>query len=176
MSVFEKLRGTIETIFQIGLGGPQLKNNASVIENRNAADAAFVIARGATPLAANDLTTKAYVDGLVGGGGDVLEIRIAVALATVSSVTTIPIGAIVIEAELDVTTPYTAGATISLGQAGAVTEFQLTTDNNPQASALYQVPQDTAAASANPLLVTVAGGPAAGAATAIVRYVVSPQA
>jgi hypothetical protein len=176
VSLWSKLRGTIETIFQLGLGGPNLKNNAGVVENRNAADAAFAIARGATPLAANDLTTKAYVDGLVGSGADVLEIRIAVALATVSSVTSIPIGAIVIEAELDVTTPYTGGATISLGQAGAVTEFQLTTDNNPQANGLYQVPQDTAAASTNPLLVTVAGGPVAGVATAIVRYVVTPQA
>lgn len=176
MSLFSKLRGTIETIFQIGLGGPQIKNNASVIENRNATDSAFVIARGATPLGPNDLTTKAYVDGLVGGGADVLEIKVAVALATVSSVTSIPIGATVIEAELDVTTPYSPGATISLGQAGSVAEFQATTDNNPQADALYQVPQNTSAASTNPLLATVAGGPVAGVATAILRYVVTPQA
>jgi hypothetical protein len=176
MSLWLKLRGTIETIVQIGLGGPNLKNNAGAIEARNATDTGFAIARGATPIAANDLVTKAYADaGDLGVGGGVQEIRVAVALATVSSVAGIPIGAIVVDAELDVTTLYSGGATISLGQAGAVAEFQATTDNLPQALGLYQVHQDTAAASTNPLLVTVAGAPAAGAAQAIIRYVVTPQ-
>jgi hypothetical protein len=62
VSLFSKLRGTAETLFQVGLGGPQAKNNAGNLEARNATDAAFVIVRGATPVAANDLATKAYVD------------------------------------------------------------------------------------------------------------------
>lgn len=62
MSLWSKLRGTAETSFQVGLGGPQLKANAGNIEARNSSDAAFVIVRGATPVAANDLVTKAYAD------------------------------------------------------------------------------------------------------------------
>lgn len=64
MSVFSKLRGTIETLFQLGLGGPNLKNNAGVIEARNAGDGGFVVVRGASPVGSNDLATKTYVDTL----------------------------------------------------------------------------------------------------------------
>lgn len=61
---FDKLRGTSETAFQVGLGGPQVKNNTGVIENRNAADTAFAIVRAATPVANNDVANKQYVDTL----------------------------------------------------------------------------------------------------------------
>lgn len=64
MSVWSKLRGTIETIFQLGIDGPQLKNNSSVIEARNSADSGYVVVRGATPVANNDLVTKQYADTL----------------------------------------------------------------------------------------------------------------
>lgn len=57
MSVFSKLRGTVETIFQIGLGGPNVKANAGVVEMRNAGDAAFAITRGAPPVGADDYVT-----------------------------------------------------------------------------------------------------------------------
>ena len=176
MSLWSKIRGTIETIFQIGLGGPQWKNNAGVIEATNPTNTGFVITRGLTPVNPNDYATKNYVDSQVGGGADVLLIRFALGTATASSATSIPLGAIVLDASLDVTTPYSGGATISLGQAGSVTEFQLTTDNNPQANGLYEVVQDTVAASLNPVLATVGGAPAAGAATVLVKYVVTPEA
>jgi hypothetical protein len=39
--VWRKLRGTIRTIFQIGIGGPNLKNSSGVLEVRNAADSAY---------------------------------------------------------------------------------------------------------------------------------------
>lgn len=67
MSVWSKIRGTFETLFQIGKGGPQLKSTGGVIEHRDSADAAYAIARGATPVGANDLATKSYVDALAGG-------------------------------------------------------------------------------------------------------------
>jgi hypothetical protein len=66
MSLYRKIRGTIETIFQLGLGGPQLKNNAGAIEARNSADAAFAIMRGATAVAASDLVPLAQVPGAAG--------------------------------------------------------------------------------------------------------------
>jgi hypothetical protein len=61
MSLYSKIRGTIESLFQLGLGGPQWKNNAGNIEARNAADSVFVIGRGADPVAANDWITLGYV-------------------------------------------------------------------------------------------------------------------
>jgi hypothetical protein len=61
MSLYQKLRGTMETLLQIGLGGPQVKNNAGVIEHRNATDTGFVVARGAAPVASNDFVTLGSV-------------------------------------------------------------------------------------------------------------------
>ena len=103
-------------------------------------------------------------------------IRIPIALVSTSSAQAIPAGAIVTSAKLDITTPYSALATISLGQAGSVAEFMATTDNTPQGAALYTAEQDTVAASTNPLLVTIAGAPVAGAGFAIIEYVATPFA
>jgi hypothetical protein len=41
MGVFAKLLGTTLSKFQLGIGGPQLKNNSGVVEARNAADSAY---------------------------------------------------------------------------------------------------------------------------------------
>lgn len=38
---WERLRGTLRTIFQIGKGGPNIKNNSGTIAARNAADSAY---------------------------------------------------------------------------------------------------------------------------------------
>ena len=66
MDLFKKLRGIIGALFQIDVynDGPQLKNNSGVLEFRNANDNGFVVARGATPLADNDLVNKLYADSL----------------------------------------------------------------------------------------------------------------
>lgn len=71
MNVFSKLRGTIEKFFQIGLGGPQFKNDTGEIDARDAADAIFVNVRGADPVIDDDLTTKRYVDALAPSAGSV---------------------------------------------------------------------------------------------------------
>lgn len=47
MSVLSKLAGTLQTAFQIGKTGPKIKNNAGVIEARNAADSAYVNVKAA---------------------------------------------------------------------------------------------------------------------------------
>jgi hypothetical protein len=62
MSLWSKIRGTIETIFQLGLGGPQLKSFGGRIEARDSADAAFVIMRAATPVGGADVVIKTYCD------------------------------------------------------------------------------------------------------------------
>lgn len=69
MSLWSKIRGTTESLFQLGISGPQIKNNSSVVEARDSGDAAFVIVRGADPIAANDLVTKNYGDATYGGSG-----------------------------------------------------------------------------------------------------------
>ena len=90
--------------------------------------------------------------------------------AAQSSTHKIPAGAIVLRAYLDITTPYSPGATISLGTAANASLFMATSDSDPQVAALYDALQDTAVAAQNPMLVTVAGGPAAGAGFACVVY------
>lgn len=54
MSLYRKIRGTIESLFQIGLGGPQLKNSSGAIEARNSADSAYAVFRVGTPAGADD--------------------------------------------------------------------------------------------------------------------------
>lgn len=90
--------------------------------------------------------------------------------ATQDSATAIPAAAIIFSAWLDVQTPYTAGATISIGQPGSLTRFQLTTDNNPQAAAIYEKDQDTTSVGLAVVRTTIAGGPVAGAGFVIVKY------
>lgn len=266
MSLWSKIRGTVETIFQLGLGGPQLKNNAGVIEARNAGDSAFAVARGASPVADNDLTTKQYVDTLfsrsvvsaqfdgnnaipantgverflivtttganatigqllwddgsgagnmvvlaakaqmvitttafsggtitlkadtpyiwdtvstswvnAGGtslSGAVREIRYAITnAASQDSASLIPANAIGVTTQVEVVTPYSGGATISVGQAGSLALLQATTDNLATAAGTYETQQDTAwGAAALAVRTTVAGAPAAGAGFVIVRY------
>ena len=61
--LFSKLLGTISTFFQIGgAGGPGVNANGTALETKNAANSAFAVHRGATPVGDNDFTTKAYVD------------------------------------------------------------------------------------------------------------------
>jgi len=67
MSFYEKIRGTIETIFQIGLGGPQLKANGGTIEARNATDTAFAIERVANAVAPNDAVNLGQLPATVPG-------------------------------------------------------------------------------------------------------------
>jgi hypothetical protein len=268
MGFFAKISGVIQDFFQVGgPTGPALKNSSGVIEARNAADAAYAIVRGATPLANNDLTTKAYVDVLnkpvvvtlqhdgtvalpansgiarwyvvtTGGGfaaiGDLLwddgqgvgtvtlvtstegrtiftsvafsggainlsansfyiwdittmswlpdaavnfsgavrAIRYTIANSPASqdSAALLPASAIVLRAMVDVTTPFSGGSTISVGQVGFLTVFQGTTDNRPTVANQYEVPQDTVAPVAGVIRTTIGGAPAAGAAKVVIEY------
>lgn len=268
MSLYQKVRGTIETIFQLGLGGPQLKANGGAIETRNAADNAMAVHRGLDPVGLTDFTTKLYVDqvatrtivvaqadgsvaipnntgverflvvstsGVNANIGDLLfdngtgsgvmtklaaaarGIITTVALsggtvtfaadsqyfwdtvavawiniggtaisgarrviqyaitnaATQDSVAKIPANATVRTAHLDITTPFSGGATISIGQPGSLTLLQLTTDNLATVAGQYEVPQRTPwGGSAQVVRATVAGAPAAGAGTLTVEYTV----
>jgi hypothetical protein len=65
MGLWSKISGTIASVWQIGLAGPQLKNNAGNIDARNAADSAFVNVRVATAVGANDAVPLSQLGGLV---------------------------------------------------------------------------------------------------------------
>ena len=268
MSLWSKIRGTIESAFQIGLNGPQWKNNASVLEARNSGDSAFAVVRGASPVADNDLANKQYVDtittrtvvvaqfngnnalpsnsateqfmvvttsgatatigaliwddgsgtgtavvlsaasrsiittvALTGGtisftadsqyfwdagssswiniggtslSGSMRVIRHAITnAASQSSTAVIPANAVVRSMTLDIVTPYSAGATITVGQTGSAALLGATTDNLATVAGQYEVNQDTSwGASALAVLITVAGSPAAGAGYCVVHYTV----
>jgi len=106
--------------------------------------------------------------------GAVREIRYAITNAdTQDSTSLIPANARVLYCGVEVTTPYSGGATISVGQAGSLALIQATTDNYPQGASTYSVDQDTAwGGSALVVRTTIAGAPAAGAGVVVVRYTV----
>lgn len=269
MAVWTKIAGTISNIFQIGLGGPQLKANATAIEARNAADNAMAVMRGAAPVGDTDLTNKQYVDTLarpfviaaqfdgstaipantavarflavtttganasigdllwddglavgnmvrlvaaegrtiftsaafVGGTvpllanafyvwdtvstswlleasststGAVRVLRYALTNAAVQdSAAKIPANAIVLRARVNVVTPYSGGATITLGQVGSLALLQATTDNLATVVGNYEVPQETPwGGAALVVRASVAGAPAAGAGFAVIEYTI----
>ena len=60
MSVFGTFRGILNSLFQLGKGGPQLKNAAGAIEARDAVDGAYAVVRGASPSGASDFATKGW--------------------------------------------------------------------------------------------------------------------
>lgn len=181
MAVFDKLRGTLETIFQLSLGGPNVKNNAGVVEMRSADDSAFVITRGLDPLAAQDYVTKTYGDTNYGGGaGGAAEqlIRFAVGLATVASVTQIPAFARVTKSRVEITTAYDNAAKLDIGKS-FVSPNSVQTQNEMDETLIdaYAKEQDldwgVGAATVN---ATISGGvPTVGAAIVTVWYVMTPN-
>jgi hypothetical protein len=103
--------------------------------------------------------------------GVVYCIDFALALATASSVTSIPANAIILRSEIKITTAYSAGATIAVGQTGTTGLLQSTGDNYPQVINEYDAPQRTGWGSSSlPVLATVAGSPTVGAASVTVQY------
>jgi hypothetical protein len=108
-------------------------------------------------------------------GGSVQEIRFAIgAGAAQSSAFTLPAGSVVIDAEVDVKTPYSPGATMQVGILGTPNLFMDTPDIVATSADLYAEHQDTVLAGPAKVLVTVAGAPVAGAGFCIVRFVQTP--
>lgn len=104
--------------------------------------------------------------------GAVYRIRMPIGTAAAQNdVTLIPANAVISSCMLDVTTPYSAGTTISVGQTGSTSLLMATGDNTATIANQYLNPLDVAwGASALAVLVTVGGAPAAGAGQVIVDY------
>lgn len=66
--LFKKFRGTTTSIFQLGIGGPQLKRSGNDLQVRNAADSANANLEVATPTTGSHAVNKTYADGLSGSG------------------------------------------------------------------------------------------------------------
>jgi hypothetical protein len=171
MGLFARLAGSMSAFFQFGgPAAPGINHNGVALEVRDSTNSVFAVLRGASPSAANDFATKAYVDAATPPGGTE-TIAFALGVATASSVAIIPNGATVLDARLNVTTPYSGGATIEIGQVGALASFQATTDNDPQVDGLYQAEQVTSALNLA-VTATVLGAPVAGVAEVVVTYTV----
>jgi hypothetical protein len=65
MGLKERINGITGNLFQLGFGGPQLKNNAGVIEARDPTDSSLVAMRVASPIGNDDATSKSYVIGML---------------------------------------------------------------------------------------------------------------
>lgn len=67
MALRDFLRGTLETVFQIGLNGPQWKNVSGILEARDSNDGDYAIVRGLPGSGNNDLVTKQEFNTIVFG-------------------------------------------------------------------------------------------------------------
>ena len=91
--------------------------------------------------------------------------------ASQSSTAIIPASAIITEVLLNVTTPYSGGATIAVGQTGTANLLLSTGDNDPQVADQYLSEARVAwGASSLAVLVTVGGAPGTGVGTVTVTY------
>jgi len=111
--------------------------------------------------------------------GDKVLVRFPITTAAAqSSANPIPGGAVVTRRWLEITTPYSAGTTITLGQTGSATLLMGTADSSPTDAVVGPDPSNVYdshtptqwGTSALALLVTVAGAPAAGAGFAAAEY------
>jgi hypothetical protein len=108
--------------------------------------------------------------------GAIREVRYAITnAASQDSASLIPANAIIVGCRIKITTPFSAGATITVGQAGNLTLLQQASDNLPTVAADpgYDTPLDVAwGAAALAVRTTVGGAPAAGAGFVSVWYTV----
>jgi len=61
MDLYKKIRGIVGNTFQLQKDGAQLKNNAGVLESRNANDDGYAVFRAGTPVGEDDVVIKSYV-------------------------------------------------------------------------------------------------------------------
>lgn len=105
-----------------------------------------------------------------GEAGGVQTIDFTIGTGTVDSVTSIPNTAIVYNAWITITTPYSGGATLELGSAATPTLLQGTSDNNPQVDNIYALEQRTPWPIAGAVRCTVGGAPGVGAGKVTIQY------
>jgi hypothetical protein len=143
-------------------------NTVSNIEVDNFKASAIVTSAEAISSSSTDteLPTAKAVYELSKGSERVIELTLGT--ASIASTFSIPNGSVVTGVILDVGTAYTAGTTISV-DVGA-NACMLTTDNDPETIAQYQVPSFKSIATGGTVGVTVTGSPVAGAGKVWVKF------
>ncbi len=168
----ESIKGTTSPDFQFGRRGPRLFQGTA---DPNSASP------GGPPEVDGDL----YVRTLTGSEGlwqfkNSAWVRLAGSLIRSQTIGTgatqnidvvLPAGARVQSVKLDVTTPYSGGATILIQDDGP-TVYMTTSENIPQRSALFKSlqPGHVVAGGTRQLQAIIGGAPGAGAAEVIVEY------
>lgn len=174
MGFFSKIRGTFETIFQLGKGGPQLKNSAGVIEGRDPSDAAYAIVRGLDPVANNDLVTLGYFNNNNAVATGLTYAKMPLALATKVSTSAIPDNADIRDVVVDVTTAYDASATFDAKRTGDATVIPFAAGDVDWATiGTYHVPQiqNWGSTGTGTLTCTLTNIPTVGDAVVYIGYV-----
>lgn len=171
--LYKKMTGVVDQIMQFRSGdGALLKEDgAGILQSRDSGDAAFAKFQAADPTVDDDLVTLRYHNANPSAGG-VTQVRFALALVTASSVTLIPATAQVVKSQVEITTPYSAGGTIDIGDGTTVDLIHDQTEIKETKAGAYQVEQDTAWPLGTAVTATVGGAPAAGAAIVSVWYVI----
>ena len=177
VNIWKNLKGTIYSIF--GIGTVNLKDNTGTLEIRNEADDAFVNVSVAEPTITSHATTKNYVDTLVGtvnpdSTGTLKEVYVDITTTSpVETVQDIPASARVREVWLEITTAYSSGTTIIVGDSVDDDKFMTSGLNKPTKEGVYSIEQNTTAnTTAGKAVVTIGGTPSAGAGTVIIRYAI----
>jgi len=144
MSFFSKIRGTFETLFQIGKAGPNIKHSSGVLEIRNNGDSAYAIMRGLDPVGAQDFVTKTWHETNNAAADGEVTVKMPLALVNKTSTTTLPDNAIINRVILDVTTLYDAAAVFLVDRTGDATAI-LAADGDSDLSVVgqYEIPQIT---------------------------------
>lgn len=168
--LFQKLRGVIGNILQIGLSGPQIKNNSGAIEARDSTDAGFAIVRGADPVGNDDLVTKRNVN----SAPRLIRFAIDGNAATQDSTAVIPSGSRVLWVDVEITTVFNNNVDITVGTVADTTAFQVAGDNDPKKIGTYTVFQDTDVTPASVVRVSLTNTPSPGAGFVRVWYVEDP--
>lgn len=173
MSILKVIDGITKNLFRIGLSGPQIKNNSNVIECRNSTDADYAILRADEPVGDDDVVTKKFLTNQMGNSVEAIRIPIAFGDApSKSSTALIPANAIVLTSEVQITTPFSAGVLIKIGQVGNTILLQAGIDNDATAANSYRKEESIGWGAADlAILVTIDGAPAAGEGVITVTYV-----
>jgi hypothetical protein len=106
-----------------------------------------------------------------GGGGSVNVMEFTATTSTATSSTQIPANATIMSVAVQISSAYSAGATLSLGTASSTSLLMATTDLAPQQVGIYPLEvMGLSWASAANVVLTISGSPAAGAARVRIVY------
>ena len=145
-TLWQKIKGTLETSFQIGgKTGPILANSSGQLT----------------------------VNGLpITGGVRIKTVDLAFGSGSTVAVVTLPAGASIVSAQINVTTAFDGTPTVSLGVSGTTAKYTATTDVDLTTVGAYKmITDDTPAVSAENIIATyVAGSATVGAARISVTY------